>query len=156
MEIRKIKKEIPVEIFKVGNKEFKTKKDAEEYILSVKDSVDKRYFKVSYSPDRTEGRGYYKGMLVITSSELGENLVFEFLNKILGSPIVYVMGVSPMPNYVVTEVEVKSYDEAQDLKKEGYIGLGRSTPRERLIVDLGDIDTPQLLDLVVTNTRDKL
>lgn len=125
-------KEEKVEYFVVGNREFKTEKEAEEFIRVAKEKLSMTYFNITFHPDLTEGRGYYREMTIATNSELGVNLVYDFLSKLLGNAIAWVQGVSPMPNYIISEgKKFEDYDELERYLNDFYTKLGSHTPTKR-------------------------
>lgn len=131
-------REEKVEYFTVGNREFKTEQEAEEFIKMAEEKLEMTYFNVTFSPDLTEGRGYYEQMIIATNSHLGKNLVYDYLYRLLGNSIAWVQGCSPMPNYRVSDgKKFEDYDELEKYLNETYSRLGSSVPLKKGLVILG-------------------
>ena len=92
-------------------KEFLSKSKAKSYTdntLKRKDNI--KYFKVTYGPDLTEGRGYHKLLLVAVERSYAHKLILEeFCEKYIGSRIAWVMGAAPMENWRITESSEESF-----------------------------------------------
>lgn len=130
-------KEEKVEYFVVGKHEFKTEKEAEKFIKTAKEKLSMTYFNITFYPDLTEGRGHYKEMIIATNSELGVNLVYDFLSKSIGNAVAWVQGVSPIPNYYVSEgKKFEDYDELKTYLEGSYSRLGSHTPTKKSLVVL--------------------
>lgn len=128
------KKIVQVEKFVVDGKEFNTEKEAEDYVKDVKRRLGRVYCRVSIKPDLTEGRGYYDEIIVSSHSYMAENAIYQFLVNKYGNPVSMVMGVSPMPTYIVGEK--KKFNNIKDLdefiNKEYRVGIGGSLKTKKL------------------------
>lgn len=128
------KKIVLVEKFVVDGKEFDTKKEAEDYVKDAKKRLDRVYCLVSIKPDLNEGRGYYDKIIVSSPSYMTENAIYEFLIDKYGKPVCMVMGVSPMPRYIVGRKKrfdnIKGLDEF--INKEYRVGIGGSNKTKKL------------------------
>lgn len=90
-----------VEVYEVGGKEFIDRKEAEEYEKQLKEVLDYSYYPVTHAPDLTEGRGYYKSMIVAVKPYHSGNVVIHYLCNTFGKPLEFVMGVAPIDNWIV-------------------------------------------------------
>lgn len=130
-----------VDVFKVGNKEFFTLVEAEAYEKEVENKLSCTYYLVTYAPDLTEGRGYYKKFLVGIKNKYNTNAITQFLVTKLGQPIVKVQGVSPMDNWLVSQphnfVTIEEYQNFIDMPLS--VGIGGYKTKEKL--DLYVIDS---------------
>lgn len=128
------KKIVQAEKFVVDGKEFNTEQEAEDYVKDVKRRLGRVYCRVSIKPDLTEGRGYYDGIIVSSPSYMAENAIYQFLINKYGNPVSMVMGVSPMPTYIVGEKKrfnnIKDLDEF--INKEYRVGTGSILKTKKL------------------------
>jgi hypothetical protein len=104
-----------ITVYKVGDKEFVNKSEAEEYEKQLNDLLKYSYFPVTYSPDLTEGRGYYKKMIVAVENSYNRNTLLHYLVKTFGDPLEFVMGAAPIDNWIIGEE--RSFDSIEELKK---------------------------------------
>lgn len=70
-----------------------------------------KYYRVNHSPDLTEGRGYYAitHVAIEEASRLSEYLVRDWCQDYFGRHVAFVMGVQPMPNWIVSEMKESDY-----------------------------------------------
>lgn len=92
-------------------KTFEDKQEAEKYEKKLQQKSIKIY-KVHYSPDLNEGRGYYNnGYVYIHANREHELFLRHFLCEKFGNPISFVMGVfgsnAIMPSYSYIECSEK-------------------------------------------------
>lgn len=156
MEIREFTLEVPVESYVVGEKKFKTEDEAKMYIKNVEEFNGKKFFNIVYAPDLTEGRGYYKEMIITTTSDLGINLIYTFLRKLLGPPVAWVQGVSPMANYTVREMLLKTYEDELAEKRKPYTGVGSYKEKKKLVIELGSPTTEKEIEMIVAVNKEKV
>ena len=90
------------EYFNVGGVEFSSEEEARVYLLETKDKLELNYFKLLYSPDTSQGLGFYKEKIIGIDSDLGENLVYHIIKEILGSPYIEMYG-DKLPKYSISE-----------------------------------------------------
>lgn len=122
MEIKKASKPV----YLIGSKEFLTIEEAETYKRSLEKRLEYTYYTVQCDPDLTEGRGYYGRFNVAIKKGYTRNALIHFLVTTYGNPIVKVMGVSPMDNWVYDEGQKYTTIEDLDafLNKEVSVGVG--------------------------------
>ncbi len=113
--MEKITKEVT--IFKVGDKEFLTEKEAVDYEKNVISRLeDISYFIVRHSPDLTEGRGLYRSTYVAVESKYSAQEYLKlFCERIFGSQVAWVMGTTITKNYEIltcTKEKYESYKSA--------------------------------------------
>jgi hypothetical protein len=111
--MEKSKKE--VQVFTVGTKEFFTEAEAELYELELKERLLYTYYRITHSPDLTEGRGYYSTMVVAVKAGWVKNALTHYLCNKLGQPVVKVMGYSPMDNWLTSAGE--KFTDMEELEK---------------------------------------
>jgi len=105
-----------VDVYIVGDKEFLNKEEALRYEQQLNEKLKCTYYPVSYQPDLTEGRGYYKKMIVGVKGDYSpSNAIFQYLVDQVGKPIEMVMGVSPIDNWKVHEG--KRFDDINELNE---------------------------------------
>lgn len=123
--MKTIKKE--VEIYVVDGKKFLDKEQAKSYNDKLNEQLKYVYYNVAYSPDLTEGRGFYKKTtLAIMEDYPADAIALQYCVKTFGNPLEFVMGVSPMANWVLTKIG--KFDTLNELtkmlKQEVSIGIG--------------------------------
>ena len=65
-------------------------------------------------PNTTEGRGYHgKSKIAVAGSYHVYESLMQYLSKKFGSPLEFVQGVEPIPNYSV--VSTNKFDNVEDL-----------------------------------------
>lgn len=102
--MKEVMKEIKV--YMVGNKEFLDKQEAQEYEGELMKALKRVYFTVSHSPDLTEGRCYYGQTVVAAPKGYVEyETVLQYCIDNFGSPLEFVMGISPVANYKISKGE---------------------------------------------------
>lgn len=113
-------------IFLIGGKEFLTMAEAEEYKRTLEERLAYTYYTVRYSPDLTEGRGYYNAVNIAVTKGYTKNALIHYLVEAFGKPVVQVMGVSPMDNWTYQEGQKFTTLEDLDtyLNKKVTIGIG--------------------------------
>lgn len=95
-------------------KSFDLEKDcvAHEQCLEIqKRRLDKiKFYSISHTPDLTEGRGYY-GLtyLAVEDDYYHSEWALDFCFKNFGSALEFVMGVSPIPNWVLRETTKEKF-----------------------------------------------
>jgi hypothetical protein len=109
-----------VQIFIVEGKEFLDKKDAEEYEKEIKKELGYTFFTISHDPDLTEGRGYYKNTVIAVSGNYAEEATaLKFCFDNYGTPLEFVMGVCPTPNWILgTGKRFNTIKELEEFKKQ--------------------------------------
>lgn len=118
-----IKKEIKVFLADDG-KEFLSEKECKDYednILGLKKKI--KYYKSTCCPDLTEGRGYYLHVYfaVLDSNYCSFERALKYMIDKYGSPIAYVQGCSPMPNWFVPkESTEEEFNKAETSKVGDY------------------------------------
>lgn len=100
--IEKTTSEEVVNVFIVDGVEFNSMKEAEEFKNKWEHLLSKQFLEVQCNPDLTEGRGYYKQIIVAVDPEFGENLALPYLEGRFGGLIALVQGCAPMANYTIT------------------------------------------------------
>jgi|HigsolmetaAR206D_1030411.scaffolds.fasta_scaffold00003_16 hypothetical protein len=131
-----------VTVYMVGDKEFISKNEAEAYEKKLKKRLDFSYYRVRYKPDLTEGRGYYKAMIVATLGT--RNSVYQYLVKHVGDPLAFVMGVEPMDNWIVNDK--KRFDDLEELDR--FLS-------EKVSVGIGDYIHPIVPEVVYLDDSGK-
>ena len=111
-----LEKEKKIKLFVTADgKEFLSADEAKNYtnnFLKRKENI--KYFKVIYGPDLTEGRGYYKLLVVAVERNYSHKLILEeFCEKHIGSRIAWVMGVSPMERWRIQESNEEAFLNAK-------------------------------------------
>ena len=101
--MEQLKKEIEVFVAKDG-KEFLIKSECENYeknVLEIKSNI--KYFRSCCCPDLTEGRGWYRNIYfaVLEKNYCHFERALKYMIDKYKSPIEYVQGVAPMPNWSV-------------------------------------------------------
>lgn len=113
-------------VYSVGGKEFLTLKEAEDYKNLLVERLNFTYHTITYAPDLTEGRGYYKKVIVGVEKGYNKNTLIHFLTSTLGKPIVKVMGVSPTDSWLIKEEQ--DFNTIEDLEnflnREVQVGVG--------------------------------
>ena len=107
---------ITKEIYKTDDgKVFESKKEAENYERKLKEEEAKTsYWKITYKPDLTEGRGYYGGIYVkiVGGKQTYHNLYLEtYCFEKIGGKVALVQGCSAMPNWSIREINVDSFNQ---------------------------------------------
>ena len=102
--------------------EFLSELEATNYIKNILERKEKiKYFKISYGPDLTEGRGYCKLLLVAIEGNFNHQLFVEdFCERNIGSRMAWIMGMSPISRWNLTEVDEESFINAKKL----YVSCG--------------------------------
>lgn len=88
-------------VFVVDGVEFDSMKEAEDFKNKWENLLSKEFLEIQCNPDLTEGRGYYKEIIVAVDPEFGENLALPYLEGRFGGLISLVQGCSPMASYVI-------------------------------------------------------
>lgn len=101
--MKQLKKEIEVFIAYDG-KEFLTNKECEHYeknVLEIKSNI--KYFRSFCCPDLMGGRGWYRNVYfaVLEKNYCHFERALKYMIDKYKSPIEYVMGVTPMPNWSI-------------------------------------------------------
>lgn len=119
-------KQVTTPVYKVGNKEFLTLKEAEEYVATLEERLGYTYYTVVCKPDLTEGRGYYDAIIVGVQEGYTKNALTQYLITTFGNPIGKVMGLAPMDNWVYDNGQVFTTLEELNkfLNKEVSVGVG--------------------------------
>lgn len=92
-----------VTVYVVAGKEFLDKSEAEKYEKELEKELSYTFFTVNHSPDLTEGRGYYKTtVLAVPKNYAAQATALQYCVDSLGKPLEFVMGVAPMPNWVIS------------------------------------------------------
>lgn len=118
-----------ITVYKVGDEEFIDKEEAKKFEDSIQEKLNYTYFIVHHSPDLTEGRGYEeseKFAVPSTSKEIALAIMQEYCFKHYGSPVAYVMGVSLMANWIISEcMTFKTLKQLKNFDKlEVHKGIG--------------------------------
>ena len=118
MSIKKEKLERDIFIAEDG-KEFLSEEKAKEYereFLQRKKNM--RYYRVSHSPDLTEGRGFHKSFLVAVEKGQGHQLYVElYCERYIGSRISWVMGVAATANWSISPVNEEVFNNPEEKVK---------------------------------------
>lgn len=107
---------ITKEIYKTEDgKVFESKEDVEAHENKLKEEESKTsYWKISYKPDLTEGRGYYGGVYVkiVGGTQIYHNLYLEtYCFEKIGGKVALVQGCSVTPNWSIREIDRNSFNQ---------------------------------------------
>lgn len=126
-----------VKIYEVEGKEFTDKKQAEEHLANLKKELSFTYYVVSHSPDLTEGRGYQrKSKIAVAGSRHNYESLMHYLSKRFGSPLEFIQGVEPIPNYSISSSN--KFDNLRDLDnfKSSIVYAGLGLNREKEVTEI--------------------
>jgi hypothetical protein len=125
-----MKKELKTLEIYIANdgKEFTDEKEAikyEETVLKRLSNIE--YYCISYCPDLTEGRGYYKKLFVALENPLySKKIILDlFCEQALGSKVAWVQGCSPMENWTYAKVEKQEFDNYKHYNSYQYLEVNR-------------------------------
>ena len=135
-----------IEVYVVDDREFTNKLEAKAYEDRLLEGLKYTYYRITYSPDLTEGRGYYKSMIVavvrMSKKRNLPNELLQYLMNEIGKPIEMVMGVSPIDNWIISEPY--DFDNLTSLNK--FLN-------EKVVVGIGDYRKPIIPEVVRINER---
>ena len=99
------------------------------------------YWRVVTGADLTEGRGYYKLKLIECYGPEYEStakmLMEDWCFRILGRKAVFVQGVAPMENWILSQISLKYFNQPN-----AKIQIGDySYPAEKIKLIMGDRET---------------
>lgn len=111
-------------------REFTDKSAAEKHETEETAKERRRtYWHVSHKPDLTEGRGMY-GSLYVRCEEVepynAEMLMLDYCFRVLGSPVAFVQGCAPMPNWQLRKIESAAFHAPRDAKVGDYSHKAKS------------------------------
>lgn len=133
--MEKTTKMMPVYI--VEGKKFTDLAQAKRYEKMLEKKLAYVYYLITHNPDLTEGRGYYKKSILAIPNNCSTNALFQYLIDNMGEPIVSVMGVSPIDNWIIGEPRKFETIEALEkfLRTKETMGIGdfREDKKPRLI-----------------------
>lgn len=88
-------------------REFTSKAEAEKYeAAEAAASARRTYWHISHTPDLTEGRGMYGALYVQCEGvepHNAEMLMQDYCFRSFGSPVAFVQGCAPMPNWKLSK-----------------------------------------------------
>ena len=151
--IEKITSEEVVEVFTVDGVEFDSIEKAENFKNKWENLLSKEFLEIQCNPDLTEGRGYYKEIIVAVDPEFGENLALPYLKGRFGGLISLVQGCAPMASYVIKNKEM--FQERillEDFleRKVTLLGNYNANKRELVVLEIpskeGELEEIGLLD----------
>ena len=110
-----MKREIKTIFIAEDGKQFDVENDCLQYEEELKKKkVNTTYWKVYSKPDTTEGRGHYQlEMLEVYNPEAFPKTkiwVEDYCYRKYGRPIAFIMGVSPMLNWYIVEIDVNEFN----------------------------------------------
>jgi len=112
-------KEVKQTIYETeDNKQFFTKNEAESHERELKNT---KYFKVFCNPDLMEGRGFNNTLYFGIKSifECHKLFMEEYCIRKFNSKIAWVMGVQPIENYIICEIQSEE-TKSKDVKMLDY------------------------------------
>lgn len=88
------------------------------------------YWKVIHSPDLTEGRGFYgHSAFKLVASTLAQEFMEDFCFARFGRRVEFIQGVSPMPNWILTQIDKVTFDRPV----EGSVGCSKIKGKKFLL-----------------------
>lgn len=118
---------------------FETERECEQYEVKLKEREKlTTYWCVVTSPDLTEGRGWYKRILVElygVRKEYAQLYMQDWCHRTQGRPISFVQGVAPMSRWMLSLVDRDVYRRARPIAVGDY---SYDAEQIRLVVGPGD------------------
>lgn len=91
--------------YSVCSYDFDTLEEANLFIRSVEEALNRTYYTVAVIPDLTEGSGYENKIIIGVEEGKLENGLLAFLSDQYGQPVSLVQSVTPIDTWVIMEKE---------------------------------------------------